>query len=233
MLPTTGTIYTHEAIAADPVQLNTQLGYYTNFVNLLDLAAVALPVGFRPNGLPFGATVLGQRQTERALLDVADRLHRSLGGTAGGLERRLAETPRLASPTPPPGCTLIAVVGAHLTGQPLNHQLTTRRARRVSTTKTAPGYHLYALPGTVPPKPGLMRSPGFPGPGIEVEVWAIPTAHFGSFVTEIPAPLGIGSVTLADGSVVKGFVCEPFAVDGAREITSYGSWRAYLTASVD
>lgn len=230
LLPTTGTIYTLEEVERDPVRLNTNLGYYTNFVNLLDLAAVALPAGFRPNGLPFGVSVLGQRQTERALLSVADRLHRALGQTLGGLETTLAQTPSLRPPTTPPGCTLAAVVGAHLTGQPLNHQLTTRGARLVATMKTATGYRLYALPNTAPPKPGLVREPELSGPGIEVEVWAIPIQHFGSFVAEVPAPLGIGSVELADGSVVKGFVCEPYALDGAMEITHYGGWRAYLAS---
>ena len=217
LLPTTGTIYTQEEVAADPVRLNTNLGYYTNFVNLLDLAAVAAPAGFRPNGLPFGVSLIGPRQTELALLCMADGLQ---SGSAS----------RLKPPATPPGCTLIAVVGAHLTGQPLNHQLTTRGARLVSTTKTAPAYRLYALPGTVPPKPGLARAPDFHGPGLEVEVWAMPTRNFGSFVAEVPSPLGIGSVELADGTVVKGFVCEPFALNGATEITQHGGWRTYLAS---
>ena len=227
LLPTTGTTYTHAEIAAEPIQLNTNLGYYTNFVNLLDLAAVALPAGFRPNGLPFGVTVLGQAGTERALLTVADQLHRRLGSTLGGGDTALTDTTPLTTPPTPPGCTLVAVVGAHLTGQPLNHQLTTRGARLAFTTKTAPGYRLFALDGTVPPKPGLVREPGFAGPGIELEVWAIPTNAFGSFVAEVPAPLGIGSVELADGSTVKGFVCEAFALGAATEITKFGGWRAY------
>jgi len=227
LLPTTGTTYTHEQIAAEPVQLNTNLGYYTNFVNLLDLAAVALPAGFRPNGLPFGVTVLGQAGTERALLTVADKLHRRLGTTVGGGNIPLTGNAELSAPTIPPGCTLVAVVGAHLTGQPLNHQLTSRGARLAFTTQTAPGYKLFALDGTVPPKPGLVREPSFAGPGIELEVWAIPTSAFGSFVAEVPAPLGIGNVELSGGSTVKGFVCETFALGAATEITDFGGWRAY------
>ncbi len=230
LLPTAGTTYTHAEIAADPIALNSNLGHYTNFVNLLDLSAVALPAGFRPNGLPFGVSVVGPAHTDSALLTVADGLHRRLVDTLGGTGTPLTDTPPIASPAAPPGCTLVAVVGAHLTGQPLNHQLTTRGARLVSATTSAGGYRLYALPNTAPPKPGLVRAPDFDGPGIELEVWAMPTQNLGGFVAEVPAPLGIGSVGLADGSTVKGFVCEPFAVNGAVEITKFGGWRAYLAS---
>lgn len=228
LLPTTGTTYTHAEIEADPVRLNTNLGFYTNFVNLLGLAAVALPAGFRPNGLPFGVSLIGAPWTEHALLTVADQMHRRLGQTQGGGGTPLGEAAPLAQPRTPPGCTLLAVVGAHLTGQPLNHQLTGRGARLAFRARTADGYRFYALAGTIPPKPGLMRAPGFHGPGIEMEVWAMPTAQLGGFVAEVPPPLGIGSVTLADGSSVKGFVCEAFAVEDAAEITRFGGWRGYL-----
>ncbi len=231
LLPTTGTIYTKAEVEADPIRLNSNLGYYTNFVNLLDMAAVALPAGFRTNALPFGVSLIGPAGTDMALLAVADRLHRALGRTLGGLPTPIEQTAPAALPNTPPGCVLLAVVGAHLTGQPLNKQLTERGARLVQTTRTSPGYRLYALANTVPPKPGLVRSPGFEGPGMEVEVWAMPTRHFGSFVAAVPAPLGIGSVELIDGSVVSGFVCEPFAVETATEITHHGGWRAYLDAS--
>ena len=230
LLPTTGTTYTLAEVDADPVRLNTNLGYYTNFVNLLDLAAVALPAGFRPNGLPFGVSLIGPAQTERALLSAADRLHRFLGKTLGGQKTPLGDTASLPLPITPLGCTLLAVVGAHLAGQPLNHQLTGRGARIASRTRTASGYRLYALPDTTPAKPGLIRAPGFAGPGIEVEVWAMPTDRFGSFVAAIPAPLGIGSVELGDGSVVTGFMCESFAVEVATEITHFGGWRTYLAS---
>lgn len=230
LLPTTGTIYTKADVEADPVRLNTNLGYYTNFVNLLDLAAVALPAGFRSNGLPFGVSLIGPAWTDQALLAVADRLHRVSGKTVGGLSTSLAQTAVTAQPVTPPGCTLLAVVGAHLTGQPLNRQLTERGARRTAVTKTAGGYRLYALANTKPPKPGLVRAPDFEGAGIAVEVWAIPTHELGSFVAEVPAPLGIGSVELADGTAVKGFICEPFAVETAAEITHFGGWRSYLSS---
>lgn len=230
LLPTTGTTYTHAEVEADPMRLNTNLGYYTNFVNLLDLSAIALPAGFRTNGLPFGVSLIAEAQQERALLTIADRLHRFSGERIGGLETRLAETAAIPVPNAPPGCTLVAVVGAHLMGQPLNRQLTDRAARLVSTTKSANRYRLFALPGTVPAKPGLMCDPSYQGQGIELEVWAIPTVQFGSFVAEIPAPLGIGSIELADGSIVKGFVCESYALADAVDITSFGGWRAYLAA---
>jgi len=231
LLPTTGTIYTHAEVEAEPVRLNTNLGYYTNFVNLLNMAAVALPAGFRSNGLPFGVSLMGPAGTDMALLAVADRLHRQSGQTLGGLPTPLAQTAPLTPPPTPPGCVRVAVVGAHLTGQPLSKQLTERGARLMETTKTASGYRLYALADTVPPKPGLVRSPGFGGLGIEVEVWAMPTQHFGSFVAAIPAPLGIGCVELADGSTVSGFMCEPFAIGSAAEITQFGGWRTYLKNS--
>ena len=231
LLPTTGTTYTIDAIARDPVRLNSHLGYYTNFANLLDLAAVAVPAGFRANRLPFGISLFGQAQTEQALLTIADRLHCLLCETLGGLSTRLADTTPLALPTAPPGCTLVAVVGAHLSGQPLNFQLTQRGARLAFAAKTANDYRLYALAGTVPPKPGLARAPGLGGPGIEVEVWAMPTHEFGSFVAAQPAPLGIGSVQLNTGMVVKGFICEPFAISSATEITHFGGWRAFLEAT--
>lgn len=215
LLPTTGTIYTHEAVAADPIRLNTNLGYYTNFVNLLDLAAVAVPAGFRTTGLPFGVSLIGPAFSDEALLALADRFHRAPG-------------PPVKPRTNPPGCIPVAVVGAHLSGQPLNWQLTERGARLMRTSRTAHGYRLYALAGSVPPKPGLVRDEAFQGPGIEVEVWAVPADQFGGYVEAIPPPLGIGNATLEDGSNVKCFICEPYAVGAATEITHFGGWRKYL-----
>jgi allophanate hydrolase len=212
VLPTTGTIYTHEAVAADPIGTNTNLGYYTNFVNLLDLAAVAVPAGVRTNGLPFGISFIGPAFTDEALLWLAGAF------TGAPVELEMS----------PPGCVLVAVVGAHLTGQPLNWQLTERGARCVRTCRTARDYRLYALDRTMPPKPGLVREPGFEGPGIEVEVWAVPEDRFGGFVAAVPPPLGIGNAVLEDGQTVKCFVCEPYAIAGAAEITRFGGWRAYV-----
>jgi allophanate hydrolase len=210
LLPTTGTIYTHEAIAADPVRLNSNLGFYTNFVNLMDLAVVAVPGGFRTNGLPFGVSLIGPAFSDEALLELAGRY----------LNERERESGLM-------GCVLVAVAGAHLTGQPLNHELTERGARLVKTCRTAGEYRLYAL-DTIPPKPGLVRDPEFEGWGVEVEVWAMPSHEFGRFVAGIPAPLGIGTTHLENGSSVKGFICEPAALAAAKEITRFGGWRNYL-----
>ena len=215
VLPTTGTIYTHEQIAAEPVKLNTNLGYYTNFVNLMNLAAIAAPAGLRSNGLPFGISFIGPAFSDEALLALA---HRYQGGTTPLLEKS-------------PGCVEVAVVGAHLSGEPLNSQLTERGARLLKTCRTATDYRLYALAGSVPAKPGLIRDRCFRGPGIEVEVWAMPEDRFGGFVGAIPPPLGIGTVTLDNGDAVKCFLCEPDAVSGAKEITHFGGWRGYLTSS--
>ena len=128
----------------------------------------------------------------------------------------------------PPGCIAVAVVGAHLSGQPLNHELSNRQARLVKTCRTAPGYRLYALDGTMPAKPGLVRDQHFRGPGIEVEVWAMPEHQFGSFVGGVPAPLGIGKIELQNGAGVPGFICEGYAAAGATDITEFGGWRAYI-----
>ena len=220
VLPTTGTIYTHEAIAADPVALNTKLGYYTNFVNLLDLAAVAVPAGLRSTGLPFGISFIGPAFSDEALLVLSDAFQRSQGEVPGpGVELEVS----------PPGCVLLAVVGAHLSGQPLNWQLTDRGARRVRTCRTAHDYRLYALDRIMPPKPGLVSEEGFEGPGIEVEVWAVPEDRFGGFVAAIPPPLGIGTAVLEDGQKVKCFLCESYAVTDAAEITRFGGWRNYMS----
>ncbi len=221
LLPTAPTIYTHDEVNAEPVKLNTNLGYYTNFVNLMDLAAVAVPAGFRGNGLPFGVSIVGPAFSDDGLLVLADHYHRSHAKVEG---------PALDMPSTPPGCVNVAVVGAHLTGQPLNGQLTGRGARLVKTCRTAPGYRLYALEGTTPLKPGLVRDEKFAGPGIELEIWAIPENRFGAFVAEVPAPLGIGNAILDNGERVKCFICEPYAIAGAREVTEFGGWRAYLAS---
>jgi allophanate hydrolase len=228
LLPTAATHYTIEQVQATPIELNTNLGYYTNFVNLLDLAAVAIPAGLKTNNLPFGVTLAGQAFTDEGLLRIADRLHRALNKTLGGSSRELAATPPLATNGAPNGCIFMTVVGAHLTGQPLNWQLTQRKARLVQTTRTHGDYRLYALANTTPPKPGLVYSPGFGGEGIEVEVWAVPEDTVGSFLSLIPPPLGLGTVRLADGSLVKGFVCEPAGLKEAEEITHLGGWRRYV-----
>jgi allophanate hydrolase len=231
-LPTTGTIYTFEDIAAAPLERNTDLGRYTNFVNLLDLAAIAVPGAFRSDGLPAGITLIAPALRDRLLCGLGARLQRATGGKLGATPHVLPVAMPLAADPADEGI-LLAVVGAHLSGLPLNHQLTSRGARLVRSANTAAAYRLYALPGTDPAKPGLVRGANGKGSAIAVEVWSLPQGEFGAFVADIPPPLGIGTVTLDDGSEVKGFVCEHYAVKNARDISSYGGWRNYLAAHAE
>ncbi len=228
LLPTAGTVYTRAELATDPLGPNTRLGRYTNFVNLLDLAAIAVPSSFRADGLPFGVTFIAPAGTDRWLCELGAAWQRLCGLPLGATGEA---TPPRATAAPAPIAAhevAVAVCGAHLAGLPLNHQLTTRGARLLRTCRTSPHYRLYALPGTEPPKPGMVRAAG--GTAIEVEVWAMDVAHFGSFVAGIPAPLGIGTVELEDGTTAKGFVCEAIAARDALDISHLGGWRAYLEA---
>ena len=226
--PTIGTAYTRAAVLADPVGLNTNLGYYTNHMNLLDLCAVAVPCGFLSSGLPFGVTLQAPAGNDHALLALADRLHRALNETLGATGLPLAGTPPLADASQSEALFPIAVCGGHMHGLPLNGELTTLGARLQERTRTAPEYRLYALAGFSPPRPGLVRDAA--GASIEVEVWTLPLAAVGPFVAGVPAPLAIGSVQLADGRWVKGFLCEGHATAGARDITALGGWRAWLAS---
>jgi len=221
VLPTAPTIYRVSELLAEPVALNTNLGLYTNFVNLLDMSAVAVPAGFRDNGTGFGISLVGKAFMDRPLLDLAQRY---LNSAAAIVSPPLDLTPR-------PRSIQLAVVGAHLSGMPLHWQLSSRHARLVGATHTGAFYRLYAMANTTPPKPALIHT-GSSGGGsaIAVEVYELELAAFGSFVAEIPAPLAIGSVVLADGSIVKGFIAEPRATEGARDITSLGGWRAYIAS---
>jgi allophanate hydrolase len=235
LLPTAGTTYMIEQIKGDPVRLNSNLGYYTNFVNLLDLAAVAVPAGFGESaslpGLPFGVTLIGPAFSDRGLLHWGDRLHRRDGGRLGKTSLTISLQPAFEI-LPGNRRVELAVVGAHLRGQPLNHQLSNRGARFVTAAETAPFYRLYHLAKTTPPKPGLVRVEEAVGHGIEVEVWSLEGGAFGDFVNEVPPPLAIGTVELASGKKVKGFVCEPRALADAKDITAYGGWRPYLDAAI-
>lgn len=228
MLPTSPTTYTVEAMLADPIAKNGHFGRYTNFANLFGYAAIAIPAGFDADGhLPAGITLFGPSFCDDALAPFADAMHRAL---AAGMGRErtaaLPEASKVAEPDD--GLVSIVVVGAHLTGMPLNHELTGPGGKLVKACRTAGDYRLYALPNTTPPKPGLIRDPGFSGKGLAVEVWRVTPEAFGRFVQNIPAPLGIGKITLDDGSQVSGFLCEPYALEGAREITDLGGWRAYI-----
>ncbi|RYZ10237.1 MAG: allophanate hydrolase [Myxococcales bacterium] len=214
LLPTAPTHYTIREVLENPLELNARLGTYTNFVNLLDLAALAVPAGRKKSGLPFGITFMAPAFHDSRLLE---------------LGRSFVDEPAL-KPQPAHECVWLAVAGAHLSGQPLNHELTSRGAHRVRTTKTAPEYRLYAL-DTVPPKPGLVHAPDESAHAIEVEIWELTREAFGSFVANIPAPMTIGMTKLSDGSLVKGFSCEPHALQGAREISQFGSWRAFRASA--
>ena len=216
--PTTGTTYRVAELLEAPVALNSNLGRYTNFVNLLDMAAIAVPAGAKSNSTGFGITLIGPAHSDKALIALA--------------QSYLA----LAALPPPPPLDLgdhmdtikLAVVGAHLEGMPLHWQLTSRGATFVGAFTTAPNYRLYAMADSVPPKPALVHSEE--GAEIALEVYELDLASFGSFVAEVPPPLAIGTVTLADGSSVKGFVAEPRALNGAADITHLGGWRAYIAS---
>lgn len=215
LTPTAPTCYTVAELEADPIQLNSNLGHYTNHMNLLDLCAVAVPVGRLPSGIPWGVTL-----SAPAFCD--DRVLR-----LGALFMDEAEPqPALADKV---ARARIAVCGAHLSGLPLNGQLTSLGGRLVTATQTAPDYRLYALPDTTPPKPGLVRVREG-GVALEVEIWELPVAGFGRFVTGIPSPLGIGTLALADGSEVQGFICEASAVAEARDVSEFGGWRGYIAS---
>lgn len=237
VVPTAPRHYTVDAVQADPITLNSRLGHYTNFVNLLDLAAVAVPTGFGPNplggpALPYGLTLIGPAGSDWGLLELAGRLHAQavdhVGATPHAPHRQ--DGGAIDAATLPAGQVAVAVCGAHLQGLPLNGQLTSRGGTLVQRTVSAPCYRLYALPGGPPHRPGMVHVGEGEGAAIEVEVWSLPLAHYGSFVAGIPAPLGIGPVQLADGRTVQGFVCDAQAVRGARDITAFGGWRAFLAA---
>ncbi|MDP3520086.1 MAG: allophanate hydrolase [Hydrogenophaga sp.] len=227
VVPTAPTFPTIDAMLADPVRLNRELGEYTNFVNLLDHAAIAVPSCLRDDGLPFGVTLIAPAGSDWALLDLAQRYHHSTGLTQGATGAPLPPLQALPLPAAEP-MVEVAVVGAHLSGMPLNSQLTERSAVLLRKTHTAADYRLFALPGTVPPKPGLLRVAPGQGTAIAVEVWSMPASQFGSFVALIPAPLGIGTLNLTDGTTVQGFICEPWALADARDISHLGGWRAYI-----
>jgi allophanate hydrolase len=224
LVPTAPRLPSITQVAADPVTVNSQLGTYTNFVNLADCCALALPAQLREDGLPFGITLIAPAWQDAALADFGQRWLNASKLPLGATGRTIPAAPLRSGP--PPGYVRLAVVGAHLSGMPLNYQLTERGARSVESTFTCDDYLLYALPNTTPPKPGLVRAEE--GAEIIVELWDMPLAEFGSFVAMIQAPLGMGSLTLHDGRQVKGFICEGAAVNGAKDITHFGGWRAYI-----
>jgi allophanate hydrolase len=226
VLPTAPTVYTTAQVLADPLLLNSRLGTYTNFVNLLDLCGLALPASFRADGLPFGITLLAPAGHDALLASIGRVFHADTGLAMGAT--KIAQPPLAPLPAAVARDDIaIAVVGAHLSGMALNGELKALSGRLVETTMTAPDYRLYAL-DTTPPKPGLLRVEADAGTAIELEIWALSPAAFGEFVAAIPPPLSIGTIRLADGRNVKGFIVEPAALDGAREISAFGGWRAYM-----
>jgi allophanate hydrolase len=224
LVPTAPTMPTIAAVEAEPVKRNAELGHYTNFVNFFDMAALAVPAIGRSDGLPFGVTLIGPCGADHRLAVAAQAF-------AAAWQPGLVPSASIAAQALPfnEPTVQLAVVGAHLEGQPLNWQLVERGARKLLSTRTQSCYRLHALAGSVPPKPGLERVASG-GAAIEVEVWELPLRTFGAVVAEVPAPLGIGSLELADGRWVKGFVCEAYALATAQDITSHGGWRAFLAS---
>ncbi|MEH6564074.1 MAG: allophanate hydrolase [Halopseudomonas sp.] len=227
LTPTAGRLFSIAEMLEEPILRNSQLGYYTNYMNLVDMTSIAVPTAFTQAGLPFGVTLVGPAFSDRTLLSIANRVQQRLPLPAGA-----SQLPQPALNNQAVGardCIDVLVCGAHLEGLPLNWQLRERGAVLRQRTHTAACYRMYALAGGPPFRPGLIRDEQA-GAAIEVEIWSVPSSEFGSFVAGIPAPLGIGKVQIADGSWVCGFICEPCGLNGSDEITQIGGWRAYLAA---
>ncbi|HWS57462.1 MAG TPA: allophanate hydrolase [Actinotalea sp.] len=235
IVPTAPTAPTIEAVLGDPIRQNAALGRYTNFVNLLDLAAVAVPSTIAPGGVPRGVTFLAPAGSDTLLLGLAAAWQRDVGlpvgATGESLEFEPADVASTAPPVAAPDEVLLAVVGAHLEGEPLHPVLTGLGGRLHARTRTARRYRLFALPGEpgAPARPGLVRV-STRGEQIAAEVYRLPVVELGALVAGIPAPLGIGTVELDDGSSVLGFLCEEVATRTARDITAHGGWRAFLAS---
>lgn len=226
--PTAGTIYTIDEVKADPIKLNSNLGTYTNFMNLLDLCGVSVPAGFGSDGMPFGVTLFGPALHDRSLLPLADKIHyyskAGMGMTRTKLPKRKFITEHVSDDR-----ILIAVCGAHMSGLPLNSELTDRGAEFVRKCRSARQYRFYALENFAPPRPGMVRSVDKHVNNIELEIWALPKTNFGDFISKIPEPLSIGTIELEDGTSVKGFLCESYVTERAKDITELGDWRIYLS----
>jgi allophanate hydrolase len=227
--PTAADIYTINAMNENPIELNTHLGYYTNFMNLLDYAAIAIPAGRLANGLPFGITLFAEKFSDRNLIALSHRILNATGLSMGasGFDWQPDNTS-----LPPSGISVgndllsLLVCGAHLTGMPLNHQLLELDAQLLKTTTTSASYRMYCLPGGPPFRPGLVKDIENGSP-IDVEIWSLPVNNLGRFLQVIPSPLGLGKVELNDGSEVIGFICEAYALNEAEDITHYNGWKQY------
>ncbi|MDF2232903.1 allophanate hydrolase [Albimonas sp. CAU 1670] len=226
-VPTIPTFYSVADLEADPVTPNSNFGTYTNFVNLLDMCGLAVPMAARGDGRPGSLTLLAKAGRDALLASLGETLHARAGvrlGATGWMAPRGPERRPAAMADEIP----LAAVGAHMSGLPLNGELTRLGARFLRATTTSADYRLHALPGGPPKRPGMVRAKD--GAQIALEVWAVPTARFGEFIAGVPAPLSIGTVELADGTTVKGFLCEAAGLEGAEDVTAYGGWRAYLDA---
>jgi allophanate hydrolase len=227
VLPTAPTVYSTAQVLANPIELNSRLGTYTNFVNLLDLCGLALPAAIRPDDIPFGITLLAPAGHDAQLASIGRVFHADTKLTIGS--KNLPQPPLAMVPAGLSGDEIaIAVVGAHLSGMALNNELKALGGRLLEAASTAPDYRLYAL-DTSPPKPGMLRVAAGTGSSIELELWALSAASFGKFVAAIPPPLSIGTLRLADGRGVKGFIVEAADINGARDISAFGGWRAFVT----
>jgi len=231
-VPSIPTFYSLADLESDPVGPNSRLGTYTNFVNLLDMCGIAVPVSERKDGRPGSVTLLGTAGEDARIAALAAALHKRVGVRLGATCWSLPEPPvrraNIEASQIRPGEIAIAAVGAHMSGLPLNGELTKLGARFVRVTKTAPTYRLYNLPDGPPARPGLVRDES--GSSIELEIWALPEAQIGPFLRAIPAPLGLGALSLVDGETVNGFICETAGIKGAIDITDFGGWRNYINA---
>ena len=234
LVPTIPRPYTVAEVLAEPVLLNSRLGTYTNFVNLLDLCAIAAPSGLRGDGLPSSVTLIAPAGADGLVAGLAAAIQANSGapmGASGLPARRPPQAPGpRAVPSAAPERIPLAVVGAHLAGLPLNRELVALGASFVREAETTRDYRLFALAGSRPSKPGLLRVADGGGVAVKAEIWSLTPEAFGAFVARIPAPLGIGTVRLADGSGVKGFLVEPEGLAGAADISHFGGWRAYLAS---
>ena len=228
--PTAGTCFSIAAVEANPIELNSNLGYYTNFMNLLDLSALATPTGFIDSKVGFGITLFSSAMKDKYLLSLSAKLQAQLKLSPGAS----SSFKQQETSTKPPGLVpqqsvQVIVCGAHLEGLPLNWQLTERGGYFVEKTQSAKGYKLYALAGGPPLRPGMVVDKSSEQ-SIEIEIWALPVSEFGSFVAAIPAPLGIGKVQTADGRCLPGFICEASGLEGAEDVSKFGGWRNWLAS---
>ncbi|WP_417672067.1 allophanate hydrolase [Roseibium sp.] len=229
-VPTVPTFYSVQDLEDDPIGPNSRYGTYTNFVNLLDMCGLAVPIAPRSDGRPGNVTLLANAGEDALLAALGCKLEAASSHMLGATTWTLPDTNASLPPHTMPGEIALAVCGAHMSGMPLNHEMTARGARFLETAQTTDAYRFYALAGGPPFRPGLVRSDDGKGGKIDLEIWAMPLAQVGSFLASIPAPLGLGTLDLADGRTVQGFQCEAAGTKGARDITDLKSWRTFMAS---